>query len=40
VDEPIEDGCRFIGRYGDYQVGASVSGSRPVTVSVRATAIG
>lgn len=39
VDEPIEDGCRFTARYGDYQVGASVSGSRPVTVSVRATAI-
>jgi hypothetical protein len=40
VSEPIEGGCRFIGRFGDHNVGASVQGADPVTVSVRATAIG
>jgi hypothetical protein len=40
VSEPIEGGCRFIGRFGDHNVGASVRGTDPVIVSVRATAIG
>jgi hypothetical protein len=40
VSEPIEGGCRFIGRFGDHHVGASVRGAEPVTVSVRATALG
>jgi hypothetical protein len=33
-------GCRFIGRFGEHQVGARVRGAGPVTVSVRATALG